>query len=170
MASTDENVQLTPVPGQADLGIVDALAQLSFAVQSALGRIAMEHDMSLVQARMLGILRDRRPSIKELAALLQVDKSSVTGLVDRAEERGLVRRIPSRVDGRSVQIVMTAAGRRRVEGAATDFEGEISLLVGGLSPSQRADLSQLATTVVIADAKLRGIDIFDLREAWSPGA
>jgi MarR family transcriptional regulator, lower aerobic nicotinate degradation pathway regulator len=162
MPPRDHHVSLAPLPGQADLGLVDSLAQLSFAVQSALGRIAAEHGMSLVQARMLGILRDRRPTVKELAALLQLDKSSVTGLVDRAEERGLVRRAPSPADGRSVQIVMTPAGRRQVNGAAGDFEEEISSLVSGLTTSQRSRLSELATNVVEADAKRRGIDIFDV--------
>ena len=58
---------LTPLPGEGDLGLVDALAQLTFAVQGTLGRIAAAHDLSIVQARLLGILRDRSPTIKELA-------------------------------------------------------------------------------------------------------
>lgn len=66
-----------------------------------LGQVAPARGLSIVQARLLGILRDRRPTIKELANFLQLDKSSVTGLVDRAEERGLVQRTPSPVDGRS---------------------------------------------------------------------
>ena len=90
MATPERPAQLTPLPGEGDLGLVDALAQLSFAVQGALGRIAAAHDLSIVQARLLGILRDRRPTITALAAFLQLDKSSVTGLVDRAQERGLV--------------------------------------------------------------------------------
>jgi MarR family transcriptional regulator, lower aerobic nicotinate degradation pathway regulator len=94
MPPTDHPV-LTPLPGETDLGLVDALAQLSFVVQGALGQVAAAHDLSIVQARLLGILRDRRPTIKELARFLQLDKSSVTGLVDRAEERGLVRRVPA---------------------------------------------------------------------------
>ena len=95
MPSSDRRLVLTPVPGEGDLGLVDGLAQLSFAVQGALGRIAATHDLSTVQARLLGVLRDRRSTIKELAAYLGLDKSSVTGLVDRAEGRGLVRRLAS---------------------------------------------------------------------------
>ena len=84
---------LTPLPGVAtDLGLVDALAQLTFTVQAAIGRVAATYDLSIVQARLLGILRDRQPTITELAGFLQLDKTSVTGLVDRAQERGLVRR------------------------------------------------------------------------------
>ena len=74
---------------------MDALAQLTFAVQGALSRVAAEHGLSIASARLLGIVRDRQPTIGELATFLQLDKSSVTGLVDRAAERGLVARTAS---------------------------------------------------------------------------
>ncbi len=167
---TDRRPVLTPVPGEGDLGLVDALAQLSFAVQGALGRITALHDLSIVQARLLGILRDRSPTINELARFLQLDKSSVTGLVDRAQDRGFVRRIPSAHDGRSVQVTITAAGKRLVDRATVDFEAEIALLVADLNPAQRARLSVTASHVVVADARRRGIDILDVDPAASrPG-
>ena len=40
--------------GEADLGIVDALAQLSFLVQARLARHAALHEVSMVQTRLLG--------------------------------------------------------------------------------------------------------------------
>jgi hypothetical protein len=43
----------------AELTTVDALAQVSFLVQGTLERRAAEHDCSLIQTRLLGILRDR---------------------------------------------------------------------------------------------------------------
>ena len=140
MSRTDRQPVLTPLPGGADLGLVDALAQLSFAVQGALGRIAAGYDMSIVQARLLGILRDRSPTINDLAKFLQLDKSSVTGLVDRAQERGLVRRMPSAVDRRRVQVTITAAGRDLVNRAGTAFDEEIANLVAGLDQAQRKHL------------------------------
>jgi DNA-binding MarR family transcriptional regulator len=161
------NVVLTPLPGEADLGLVDALAQLTFTIQGALGRIAAAYDLSIVQARLLGILRDRHPTIKELAGFLQLDKSSVTGLVDRAEDRGLVRRTPSSTDGRSVRVGITAAGRELVDRATAAFEGEISDLVTELTPGQRGRLSVTATAVVAADARRRGFDIFDVEAVSS---
>lgn len=138
------------------------LAQLSFAVQGTLGQIAAAHDGSIVLARLLGIVRDRRPTIKELAGFLQLDKSSVTGLVDRAVERDLVHRVASPLDGRSVQVVITAAGKRLVDETTTAFEAEIAALVSDLSPAQRDQLSLLASTVVAADARRRGIEVFDV--------
>lgn len=162
MPSSKPPLVLTPLPGGGELGLVDALVQLAFVVHTTLGRVAAAHDMSVVQARLLAILRDRRPTIKELAAFLQLDKSSVTGLVDRAEERGLVRRTASVLDRRSVQVVITASGRKLVAQAASIFKADIDALVAHLSPAQRDQMSDLASQVVIADAHQRGMDLFDL--------
>lgn len=87
----------TPPPATEDLGLVDALAQLSFLVQNALAELAGEHDLSITQTRLLGILRDREPTMNELGRHLGLDKSSITGLVDRAQRRGWspARPVPS---------------------------------------------------------------------------
>ncbi len=169
MPPTGDRPVLTPLPGEGDLGLVDALAQLTFAVQGALGRIAAAHDLSIVQVRLLGILRDRRPSIKELARLLQLDKSSVTGLVDRAEQRGLVRRTASALDRRSVHVTLTAAGRELINQGTAAFEAEIAVLVAGLTPALRTRLSATASRIVAADARRRGIDILTVEPVPAEG-
>jgi len=170
MSPPERSVVLTPLPGEANLGLVDGLAQLAFTVQGALGRIVATNDLSIVQVRLLGILRDRRPTIKELAEFLRLDKSSVTGLVDRAEDRGLVRRVPSNVDGRSVGVSITAAGRKRIERVTAAFEAEVADLVRDLNSSQRRQLSAAATAIVAADARRQGIDIFSTEGSSSEPA
>jgi MarR family transcriptional regulator, lower aerobic nicotinate degradation pathway regulator len=162
---TSHRPVLTPLPGGGDLGLVDALAQLTFVVQGAFGRIAAAHELSVIQGRLLGILRDRRPTITELASFLQLDKSSVSGLVDRAEARGLVTRTVSTLDRRSVRVTITAAGQELVDEATTAFEAEIAVLVADLSPTQRTRLSAIASRIVVADAEGRGIDLLDVDPA-----
>jgi MarR family transcriptional regulator, lower aerobic nicotinate degradation pathway regulator len=141
------------------LGVVDALAQLSFLVQGALGRIAAEHELSIIQVRLLGVLRDRSPGMNELAHHLELDKSSVTGLVDRATRRGLVRRKVSSADRRAVEVSITAAGRKVAQRVEAEFERRIASLVQVLTESERADLSDLASRVVIEDARRHGIEL-----------
>jgi DNA-binding MarR family transcriptional regulator len=145
------------LPGGGDLGLVDALAQLTFAVQGAIGRVAATYDLSLPLVRLLGILRDRQPTIKELASYLRLDKSSVTGLVDRAEQRGLVRRTAAPSDRRSVLVMITATGQDLVDEAAVAIEGEIAILVADLSEAQRSRLSAIASSIVTSDARRRGV-------------
>ncbi len=129
---------------------MDALAQLSFVVQEALGEVAASHDLSMIQVRVLGILRDRSVGMNELARHLGLDKSSVTGLIDRAERRGLVRRKTSTTDRRAVEVSITAAGRKLAERGAGEFAQRVAALVAPLTAAERATLSALATRVLLA--------------------
>src|ERR1700755_1125057 len=92
--------------------LLDGLVLTSFTVIALLSRAAAEHDMSLTQLRMLAILRDRTPVMADLAGFLGLERSSVSGLIDRAARRGLVQRVASSDDGRSVQVSLTADGHR----------------------------------------------------------
>ena len=141
------------------LTLPDGLAQLSFAVQSAIGRVAEPHDLSLVQVRLLGILRDREPGMFALAAFLNLDKSSVTGLVDRAERRGLVRRTTTPEDRRTVRVALTDRGRQLTQKLAKQVEHELSLLVEGLSESDRWRLLAMMGQIVVADGQRRGLTV-----------
>jgi DNA-binding MarR family transcriptional regulator len=127
---------------------VDALAQLSFLVQGTLGKVATEHGVSIIQLRLLGVLRDREPGMQELARHLGLDKSSMTGLVDRAERRGLVRRAAAPHDGRAVHVSLTAQGHDLADDAAADADRQIHALTEGLTDVQRTQLSQLASILV----------------------
>jgi DNA-binding MarR family transcriptional regulator len=89
----------------------EALAQLAFDVMGRLSKLASDEDMSLTQLRMLAILRDRSPRMAELALALGIDRSSVSGLIARAEQRGLVQRESAGGDGRGIAVGLTTAGQ-----------------------------------------------------------
>jgi DNA-binding MarR family transcriptional regulator len=137
------------------LSTVDAFAQASFLVQGILERRAGEHGVSLIQTRLLGILRDRKPTISELGQLLGLDKSSTSGLVDRAAQRGLVKRLPSQVDRRSVRVSITAEGRTVVQAVSAVFEADIAAIVEPLDPEDRATITALLSRVLAAAAAAR---------------
>ncbi len=150
-ASTRRPEQLSPV---------DGLAQLSFIVQGTLERLAAEHDLSVIQTRLLGVLRDRRPTMNELANLLGIEKSSVTGLVDRAERRGLVTRIPSEKDGRAVLVSLTDRGGTLVSQVSARFAADVSTMLGRLTARDRDTLSKLVSRLVVAHSADHGVDLF----------
>jgi DNA-binding MarR family transcriptional regulator len=149
---------------QHQLSTVDALAQTSFLIQALLERRAAERGFSLIQTRLLGILRDRSPTINELAELLGLDKSSVSGLVDRAERRGLVQRNPSTVDRRSVLVNLTAEGRTLVSDVAARFAQDVDAMLAPLTAGERTALTGLLSRVLVARAAAHGIDLFSVRE------
>ncbi|WP_405583035.1 MarR family winged helix-turn-helix transcriptional regulator [Streptomyces sp. NBC_01190] len=154
-ASGEEEAGASEASAEAgDLGIVDGLAQLSFLVQATLGKLAAEYGLSVIQLRLLGVLRDREPGMQELARHLGLDKSSMTGLVDRAERRGLVRRTPSPHDGRAVLVALTDQGHDLARTIEADGNPRIHALAAHLTPGQRSQLSLLATALVTGHTTL----------------
>ena len=136
---------------QADRGgaLVDAVVQLSFAVHEVLGRLAAEHDLSLTQVRLLGVLRDREPAMLELARLLHLEKSSASGLVDRAERRGLVVRLRGvGTDARAVHVRLAPAGHELARTFAAALEERLPVLLEPLGAREREALARLAGRVV----------------------
>jgi DNA-binding MarR family transcriptional regulator len=153
------NSKTRQTASEEDLGIVDGLVQLSFLVQAVLGRVAASYDVSIIQARLIGILRDRELGMAQLAQVLNLDKSSITGLVDRAEKRGLVRRTAVPGDGRAVHVVLTSKGAKLAKMFTAEVDEQLKDAVEGLSDSKRRRLSVLATQVVLHDAATRGLDL-----------
>jgi DNA-binding MarR family transcriptional regulator len=149
-----------PTESDEQLSPVDGLAQLSFLTVGLLERRAGEHQISLIQTRLLGVLRDRTPTMHELATLLGLDKSSATGLVDRAERRGLVTRIPSSADRRVVLVDLTDAGRALVGEVSTGFESDVETLLGRLSAPDRSSLARLVSRLLVAHAVANGVNLF----------
>jgi len=140
--------------------LTDALVELSFLIQAMLARLAAEYEVSLTQVRLLGILRDREPGIVELAGVLNLDKSSVSGLVDRAQRRGLVERASAKDtdgDGRAIRVLITEHGRRMANRFAERVSGELAELVEDLSPAQRRRLAAQAARIVASSGMSRGL-------------
>ena len=110
--------------------------------------------------RLLGVLRDRTPTMNQLAKLLGLDKSSITGLVDRAERRGLVARVPSTSDRRAVLVNLTDAGRSLASEVSIRFETEISTMLDSLAPRDRQALTRILSRLLVAHAADHGVDLF----------
>jgi DNA-binding MarR family transcriptional regulator len=121
---------------------------MSFVIQDLLGHVADRQQLSLTQVRLLGILRDREPGMLELARYLNLEKSSVSGLVDRAEQRGLVERKPGTEDGRAVHVRITPAGRAIAEQIQTALTQPLTDLLAHLPPRQRVQLTRLLRDVL----------------------
>ena len=76
-------------------------------------RMATVHGITGPQ-RLVVRLIGRYPTVSagELARVLHVHKSTITGIVQRLEGHGLVRRATDAADARRIRLTLTAAGRR----------------------------------------------------------
>ena len=89
------------------------LMKLFFTQRADLPTMASEFELSPAQCHVLHLIEPGRPiAMGRLAEALACDASNVTGLVDRLESRGLVRRQPSEEDRRIKVLELTPAGIR----------------------------------------------------------
>ena len=89
------------------------LMKFFFAQREHLPSSEGEFDLSPIQCHVLHLIEPGRPlPMSRLAETLSCDASNVTGLVDRLESRGLVRRQPSPEDRRVKALQLTPRGAR----------------------------------------------------------
>ena len=94
-------------------GAWERLIQLLLSQRGQLPVLAAALELSPAQCHVLYVIEPGKPlPMKQLAASLSCDASNVTGLVDRLESRGLVRRLPGRDDRRVKELDLTPTGAR----------------------------------------------------------
>lgn len=130
--------------------LVDALVQTSFITMGVLSAIGAKHELSLTQMRVFGILRDRRLTMTALADYLGLDKSTMTGLVSRAEKRGLVERAPSERDRRSVEVFLSADGLAQAAAVSTEVATALEAVLAGVADADRKRLEGLLAGLLAA--------------------
>jgi len=91
----------------------ELLVKFFFTQRADLPTLASEFELSPAQCHVLHLMEPDQPiPMGRLAEALACDASNVTGLVDRLESRGLVRRRPSSGDRRVKVLELTSAGAR----------------------------------------------------------
>jgi len=130
--------------------LLAALVPVSFAVMAILQQVAAAHGLSLTQLRLLAILRDRQPTMSELAEYLGLDRSSVSGLIDRAEKRGLARRIASDVDRRSSRVLLTRDGYLLAGDGSREIDARMDPLTRALTGQERDELARLLSRFLLS--------------------
>ncbi len=138
------------MPAQNDgrMGIVTALVRSTFLVNAVYSESAREYGITMPQGQLLCVLMARPYGMTELGAVLRLAKSSLTGLVDRTERNGLVRREPDPRDTRAVRVALTPEGQRLAGEFYAETCRRIEELPAGLDAAERDRLAGLLGRVV----------------------
>ena len=127
----------------SDEGLADALVTTAFVTMAVINKIGAENDLSLSLIRVLGILWDRRPRMAELADYLGLEKQTMSGLIARAEKRGLVARAPNEDDGRATDVFLTSDGAQLVKRLRVQGQQALAPIIEQLSASDQQLLQKL---------------------------
>ena len=114
--------------GPEACGAWQLLVQFYYTQRAHLPSVSADLELSPAQCPLLHVIEPDRPlPMGKLAQTLACDASNITGLVDRLEDQGLVKRRASPSDRRVQYVALTAAGRkffRTMARANADWVGE----------------------------------------------
>ena len=110
--------------------------RFSEAAARSCGVTPQQHQLLLGIA---GFRENGQATLSDLAEFLQERHNSVVGLVERAAQRGLVRKQPSKQDGRVVLVSLTPEGKKLLTRLTRLHQQEIARI-----PLWRAHLDQFA--------------------------
>lgn len=96
-------------------------------------------------------LLSREPGLSPagLAAALHLHPSTVTGIVQRLERAGLVRRRPDDADGRRSLLELSPRGRRLVRPAPETVEAAMSAAVRSVPKAELASARRLLAAIAL---------------------
>jgi DNA-binding MarR family transcriptional regulator len=148
-----------------DLRILQSIRRIIRSVALYSKKLATEHGITSPQLVCLLKLADRGPlSVKGLASEVYLSPSTVVGIVDRLEARGLVRRDRSNGDRRLVLISVTAAGKELVTDAPSPLQDALAKSLRGLSDLERATIA-LSFERIVDLMEIRQVDASPILEA-----
>ncbi|MGH3240231.1 MAG: MarR family winged helix-turn-helix transcriptional regulator [Spirillospora sp.] len=130
------------------IGVVGALVQSAFLVNAVYAESAREHGITSQQGVLLCVLMMEPRGMGELGAMLGLAKSSLTGLVDRTERNGLVRRESDPADMRAVRVALTPEGRALIDEFYPETCRRVERLADGLDEAERNALGEVLGRVV----------------------
>ena len=99
-----------------------------------------DHDLSMRQLSALQHIDGTDTTLGDVARSLNVTPAVVTGLIDRLERRGYVRRVGSQFDRRRVHIELTTAGEDVRDQAEGQLAARLEELIARLSPDEISSL------------------------------
>lgn len=125
--------------------IISAAAGIAEAWNERANRWLQERRITFTQFRALLLLSEEEgQTLSQLSRRLSRTRCAITGLVDRMEEKGLVRRKRSRRDRRQIHVTLTDKGRELAEELKEKVAPELSQLaerlMGSLTETEAAIL------------------------------
>ena len=114
-------------------------------------RIEKEYGISIPQLLCLNFLSEKeifQASHKEIKDFLQLNASTVTGIISRLEKKGFVARLPKRKDKRVGMITITATGFNLLEKTPEPLHEQLTVKLKQISPEKLEKLQSSFDTII----------------------
>jgi MarR family transcriptional regulator, 2-MHQ and catechol-resistance regulon repressor len=134
----------TELDQAATLQLVIALGRAVQAIERGVRPHLASHGLGMTEFAVLEVLYHKGPlPLSEIRDRILVTGASTTYVVNKLEQRGLMRRRGSDEDKRVVFGEITPAGRKLIAGIFPAHVDQLRQLLAGLSPSEKRTAGQL---------------------------
>ena len=134
--------------GTSSRDVVRAVADLVSLVEPRLLTLWQDAGMTLFQRRVLGRLRAGPRSAGEIATGLRIPSPSLTRMLTKLEERGLVVRSLDKDDRRRILVELTSRGQRLIEDHRVFSGTSLVRATKNLSAVEQRNLTESVATLV----------------------
>jgi DNA-binding MarR family transcriptional regulator len=124
-----------------DVDLASALVQTMHRLQDLHAETSRPLGLTPQQAHLVCVLITGPLGMTELSRILNIERSSLTSMVDRLERRDLVARVANPADRRACRIELTAAGKDLADQCHDAIVDRIRELTADLPATTRANLT-----------------------------
>jgi DNA-binding MarR family transcriptional regulator len=142
------------VSDPAPLGAGPALIRAGSVLNTIYERHARELGLTAQQARLLFVVSEAPSNMLGLGAMAQLGKSTMTSLVDRMEQLGLLTRSADPDDRRRLVVSATQHGVELSRQFEASMRDSVTGLMSSLGDADRRTLAQLLSVVLVEGDRL----------------
>jgi DNA-binding MarR family transcriptional regulator len=154
------------MPTPYDESILRSLRKISRAVDLYSRQLAARYQLTTPQLTCLRQLeRCGTLTSGELASEVALSQATVTGILDRLESRGLVRRRRDERDKRRVLVGITARGRQLVDRAPVPLQKQFADRLSRLAEGEQSEIDAVLRRIV----EMMSADDIEAAPVMTPG-
>ncbi len=125
-----------------DFRILNAIRQIIRAADIDSHQLAANHQITTPQLMsLLAVVEKESATASDIAARIHLSPSTMVGILDRLEEKGLIRRVRDENDRRRVEVTPTDAGRTLALKTPFPLQYSLAKALQRLSETQRERLA-----------------------------
>lgn len=161
----DQSVQMRRQDGvRYDFRVLQSLRRIIRAADMYSRKLAEEHDITGPQlVCLLSIVEKETTTAKDLSREIHLSPSTVVGILDRLEKKGLINRLRDTVDRRVVNVVATGIGRSLAENAPSPLQDGLARSLTRLSEMEQATIA-LSLERIVELMEAGGLDAAPILE------
>ncbi len=131
-------------------GLGHLLARARLAYMNEIEKLLAPHNITSAQFMIVvGIVHQRARTLTEFSAFLGYDTGAMKRLLDRIEDKGIIRRSRSSSDRRTVHVELTAAGTALYPKIIEAIDSVSAKLLSGFSDAEVAQTENLLLRLIV---------------------